>query len=345
MDRYIHGGDIYSRNIKLDFSSNINPLGMPDAALKALTSNIGMLEVYPDVNCTELVECISGFENVDPKNIFCSNGAADIIYRIVHAFHPKKALLTAPSFSEYAHALEMVGCKIEYEMLSEENDFELTECVLDKINSADIFFLGNPNNPDGKTVKPELLKRICKKCSEKNVLLIIDECFMDFVKGNEYKTAKIYLDSGVIVLKAFTKFYAMAGLRLGYVICSDVDIIRKIKETGPCWSVSSAAQLAGKAVFSDLDYYEKTRKYVWNERDYLSSSLEKLRFRVFSSEANFILFKSEYELEKELEKVKIAVRNCENYIGLNGNFFRTAVKKHEQNEMLINALERIVANG
>lgn len=345
MDRYAHGGDIYSRDIRLDFSSNINPLGMPSAALKAIMSDTDMLEVYPDISCTELVKCISVFENVDRKSIFCSNGAADIIYRIAHAFRPRKALLAAPSFSEYAHALEAVECDIEYEKLNEENDFRLTESVLDKISSADIFFLGNPNNPDGRTVKPELMKRICEKCSADNTLLIVDECFMDFVNGNEYKTAKKYLESGVIILKAFTKFYAMAGLRLGYAICSDQGKLQRIKQSGPCWSVSAAAQIAGRAVFSDPDYYEDTRKYIWSEKMYLANSLEKLGFKVFPSEANFILFKSGYELESKLAEMKIAIRSCENYIGLNSSFFRTAVKKHEQNEVLVRALERIVADG
>lgn len=345
MAEYIHGGDIYTRKIEHDFSANINPLGMPETAVSALVSNVSEFEVYPDINCTRLVKAIAQFEGVSEKNILCSNGAADLIYRISYALKPKKALLTAPSFSEYALALKNVDCEIEYETLFEEKSFELTESVLERIPEADIFFLCSPNNPVGNTVKPELLERIVKQCKKSGTQLVADECFMDFVTGSEKYSAKRYLDSGIIILKAFTKIFAMAGLRLGYMLCSDIEIIDRVGECGSCWSVSSAAQIAGTAALSEKGYIEKTRAYVAAEREYLTNELKRLGFRVFPSEANFIFFKSGTDIEKPLLERKIAVRGCENYVGLNSGFFRIAVRKHDENKLLINTIERIWQNG
>lgn len=345
MTEYTHGGDIYSREIKYDFSANINPLGMPESAVSALVSNISAFEVYPDINCTKLVKAIAHFEGISEKNILCSNGAADLIYRISYALKPKKALLTAPTFSEYALALKNVDCEIEYETLSEKNGFELTESVLKKIPESDIFFLCSPNNPVGNTVKPELLEKIMKQCEKSGTHLVADECFMDFVTGSEKYTAKKYLNSDVIIIKAFTKIFAMAGLRLGYMLCSNPEIIDRVRVCGSCWSVSVAAQIAGTAALSEKGYIEKTRAYVAAEREYLTLELKRLGFSVFPSEANFIFFKSQTDIEKPLLERKIAVRSCENYVGLKKGFFRIAVRKHEENQLLINTIERILQNG
>lgn len=345
MAEYIHGGDIYSREIEHDFSANINPLGMPESAVDALVSSVSAFEVYPDINCTKLVKAIAQYEVVSEKNILCSNGAADLIYRLSYALKPKKALLTAPSFSEYALALKKVDCEIEYETLFEENGFEVTESVLEKIPEADIFFLCSPNNPVGNTVKPELLEKIVKQCKKLGTQLVVDECFMDFVTDSEKYSAKKYLDYGIIILKAFTKIFAMAGLRLGYMLCSDAKIIDRVRECGSCWSVSTAAQIAGTAALSEKGYIEKTRAYMAAEREYLIRELKKLGFKVFTSEANFIFFKSQTDIEKPLLERKIAVRNCENYVGLSRGFYRIAVRKHEENQLLINTIERILQNG
>lgn len=342
---YRHGGDIYSKEIKYDFSANINPLGMPKAAADALLSSISSFEVYPDTNCTKLVKAISDYENIPERYILCGNGASDFIYRIAYAVQPKKALVTAPTFSEYEHALLNVGCEIEYEMLYEENGFELTERVLEKIKDVDIFFLCNPNNPVGNTVCPKLLEMIVCQCSKTGTLLVVDECFMDFVNNREILSAKRYSESGIIILKAFTKFFALAGLRLGYILCDRIEMIEKLRRAAPCWNVSSAAQIAGTSALSEKGYIFKTIEYVMTERKYLSSELERLGFKVYPSKANFILFKVNFNLEKELLNYKIAIRSCENYIGLGNEFFRIAVRTHDENVKLINTIERILHNG
>ncbi len=345
MLNYNHGGDIYTREIEYDFSTNINPLGMPLAAISALRSNISALEAYPDVYCTELVKSISEHEGVSKNNILCGNGATDLIYRIIYAIKPQKALLITPTFSEYEFALRNIDCSITYEKLYVENKFDLTDTILQKIQDAEIFFLCNPNNPIGNLISPIMMEKIVNKCVVSETLLVVDECFLDFVIDAEDYTAKKYLKNGVIILKAFTKTYAMAGLRLGYIMCSNKKLIERFRQIGPCWNVSTAAQIAGVAALSDHDYILETRNYIAAERDYLSTAIESFGFKVYSSEANYIFFISALNLEKELLNHKIAIRNCRNYRGLGTGFFRVAVKTHEENIELINAIERILHNG
>ena len=338
-----HGGDIYTRNIEYDFSANINPLGMPKSVKTAIFKNINACEKYPDVNCTKLKKAIAEFENVETQNIVCGNGAADLIYKIVWAAAPKKALIIAPTFSEYEKALRSFGCEIKYFNLDKKNDFELSEKILDKISDIDLMFVCNPNNPVGNIVNPDLMSQIIGKCTEYNIRIVVDECFLNFVENSQKYRVRADC-SDVIVLKAFTKIFAMAGLRLGYLICKDESFCNKIENIGQCWSVSTVAQIAGIAALSEKNHIEKTIEYVKNERNFLTENMKNLGLKIYPSTANFIFFKTDFPIEKSLLKEKIAVRNCGNYINLNENFYRIAVRTHKENEILISTLERILNN-
>lgn len=340
MNRYEHGGN--RDGVTLDFSVNTNPLGMPQGVGKILADSIDSFGRYPDVNCKALRKAIAGYENVSAESILCGNGASDLIYRIVYAVKPKKALLIAPTFSEYERALLNSGCSVRYCALNRENGFTISENVLEYIkDDIDIFFLCNPNNPVGKLISPSLLEKIADKCRTNKICPVVDECFMDFVAGNEEYSAKKYTADGVIILKAFTKIFAMAGLRLGYIICDDCVLRERIAKAGACWSVSVPAQLAGIAAVNERDYIKHTVALVSAEREYLQKSLEQLGFTVYKSDANYILFYSELPLDKLLLSEKIAVRSCENYTALEYGYFRIAVKNHCENETLVRALERI----
>lgn len=346
MKKYQHGGRIYDEKIKLDFSVNINPLGIPQSVKNILINNIDNFCAYPDTNCTRLINKISKHENINVENIVCGNGAADLIYRIVYAAKPKKALLIAPTFSEYEKALTETGCEIEYYMLSEKNNFLPDENILKKLaDDIDIFFICNPNNPVGNIIEMDLMKKIADKCRQNNIILAVDECFMDFVADNDKYSMKSYLNENVIILKAFTKIYAMAGLRLGYIICGNSNFAEKIRHTGQCWSVSSPAQLAGIVALDEVEYCHKTIDLINYERKYLYSALIKIGFKVYPSSTNFLLFRSDISLEKSLAEYGIAIRNCDNYNGLDSRYYRISVCLHEKNEILVNALERIIKNG
>ena len=338
-----HGGDVFEREIVYDFSANLNPLGMPERVKNALQKSISEWEKYPDPFCRSLVKKLSERENFAPENIVCGNGAADLIFRIVQAVKPTKAVVCAPSFSEYSKALTQNGCEISVYYLSEKNGFALDEKILEMLDeSVQMLILSTPNNPTGRTIDGELLRRICEKCEANDIVFLCDECFIDFTENAAH--AEQFINPNVVVLKAFTKIYAMAGLRLGYALFGDEKLAESVRKSGQFWSVSAPAQTAGEAALDEKNYLEKTLELIKNERDFLTEKLRNFGFRVYPSEANFILFYTELPLDEMLLSEKILIRNCVNFDGLEQGYFRTAVRSHEENSALVSAIERCL-NG
>lgn len=338
-----HGGDIFEREIVYDFSANLNPLGMPESVKNALRKSISEWEKYPDPFCRSLVKKLSEREIFPPENIVCGNGAADLIFRIVQTAKPKKAVVCAPSFSEYSKALTQNGCEISAYFLSEKNGFALDEKILEMLDeSVQMLILCTPNNPTGRTVDGELLRRICERCKANDIVFLCDECFIDFTENAAH--AERFLNPNVVVLKAFTKIYAMAGLRLGYALFGDAKLAEKVRRNGQFWSVSAPAQTAGEAALDEKNYLEKTLELEKTERGFLTEKLQIFGFKVYPSEANFILFYTKLPLDEMLLSEKILIRNCANFDGLEQGYFRIAVRSHEENSALVSAIERCL-NG
>ena len=352
---YTHGADIYTTAIEfdinensiIDFSSNINPYGLSEGVKAAIIESLDYADRYPDVNCRALSEALSEYENVQKDYIFCSNGAEESIFRIVNFLRPKNAVVIAPTFSEYEHALEAVGCKISHHYLKEENDFILDEDILDNITQkTDILFICNPNNPTGQLTEKKTIEKILSHCEKTDTVVVIDECFMDFVSDHEDYSAKNLLGiySNLVILKAFTKIFAMAGIRLGYCMSSNIRIMDGIKETGPVWNVSTIAQAAGVAAVNEMDYIKESLEYIDEQRKYLLDKLDILGLKVYSPNANYIFFKcmKDIDLKYELLHYGILIRNCANYEGLDESYYRIAVKKEEDNKLLFRALKNIL---
>jgi len=329
-----HGGDIYGRDIRLDFSANLNPLGMPESVKKAASAAVADSDKYPDPYCRELTIKLSEYENVNAENIVCGNGADDLIYRIAHALKPRSAVIAKPTFSEYAKALREVGCAV--------TDYS-PESVTDALSDGtDMLILCTPNNPTGQMIGLDTLKNICEKCLENGTVFLCDECFIDLCENGENRTAKNFLNKNVIVLKAFTKTYAMAGLRLGYAVSGSAVLASTVRKTGQFWGVSAVAQAAGIAALGERRYVENARKIIAEERKYLFDNLKLFGFTVYPSDANFILFHCEFPLDELLLNEGILIRSCSNYSGLGDGYFRVAVKLHAENEQLIKAIEKVI---
>ena len=345
MNYQLHGGNYEMLETELDFSANINPLGIPDNIRAAVISSADKWGEYPDPYCRELCKKLSEYEDIAAENIVCGNGASDIIYRIVQALRPHKAVICAPSFGEYKKALIETGCEIHEHFLLEENDFFMTDPFLDELEAdIDIAFICTPNNPTGALICPQLMKKIAEKCLKKNIILISDECFLDFAENSQLYTMKNFMNENIIILKAFTKIFAIPGLRLGYGLFGSSETAEKIRNSGQFWSVSAPAQAAGIAAFNKSAAISDTVKLIAEEREYLSGELASFGFRVYPSEANFILFKSRYPLYEMLLREKILIRSCAGYSGLGENYFRIAVRTHGENIRLIEAIRRIL-NG
>ena len=224
MKEYIHGGDIYRHPDVLDYSANINPLGTPPGVIRAAKDSMERVCHYPDACQEKLKQALAEYEQVPVEWLICGNGAAELIFALVQAVKPKRALVLAPTFAEYAQALEAVGCEVNREILKKEDGFTLQDRILDRLQKEDLqmVFLCNPNNPTGILMDPKLLRKIVTLCEKRQIYLVVDECFLDFVPEPEAHTLKGELKGKkyLFLLKAFTKRYAMAGLRLGYGITS-----------------------------------------------------------------------------------------------------------------------------
>lgn len=338
-----HGGDLYSQKVVLDFSANINPLGTPEAVKLAVMESLNELRNYPDPYCRELVCAISDFEGVDSGRILCGAGAAELIFAFVGALKPRRGLLLAPSFSEYETALRSSGAEVSYHYLKEAEDFRLTEDFLPVLRSftGDAVILCTPNNPTGAVIEAGLLRKILEICHEKALPLLLDECFLDLTEGED--SCKEYLSAipELTILKAFTKSYGMAGLRLGYCMSGNADLLRAMAQQSQPWNISTPAQKAGIAALGQVQFVDAARRIIAGQRPELKAGLEALGFRVIPSRTNYLLFRAPADTKEKLLKRGILIRSCGNYPGLDGNWFRIAVKLPGENNVLLEALKEI----
>lgn len=325
----------------LDLSANVSPFGVPEGVKKAVCDSVEQADRYPDPLCRSLRKAIGEARGIDAAYCLCGNGAADLIFRLALACQPKKALILAPTFAEYRAALETVDCSVFSYFLKEERNFRLQEDFVDAItDDVEMVFLCEPNNPTGISDERELLLKVLNRCKEIGALLVVDECFHDFMEAPERNTMEPFIEEYpcLMILKAFTKMYGMAGIRLGYCFCSDTALLKKMEQCGQPWSVSSLAQSAGIAALKEESYVEAVRKLTAKERPYLQKGLEDLGYKVIPGEANYLLFQGTPSLGEELRQKGILIRSCANYEGLDSCWYRTAVRTREESDRFLSVL-------
>lgn len=346
MQKETHGGDVYGTPCRIDFSANINPLGMPECVAQAACEGVRFSSCYPDLHCRQLRAGIAESEQVPEQWIICGNGAAELVFALTAALKPKRALLTAPGFAEYEQALRALGddCQINFYFCREENGFALGEDYLDSLTpDLDLVFLCSPNNPTGLTIPVPLLEQIARRCEENHIFLVMDECFNGFLEQGEALSMKRFLGQmqGLFILKAFTKLYAMAGLRLGYGLCSDQELLGQMHRVLQPWNVSTPAQMAGFAALQETEFVEISRAYIRGERIFLIEELRKRQYFCLDSEANYVFFRGPEDLYDRCREEGILIRDCSNYRGLAPGYFRVAVRTRVENEELLRVLDRI----
>lgn len=343
--KHQHGGDIYRYKGCIDFSANLNPLGTPRRVIQAVAESAAKVADYPDVRCEALREATADYEGVDSSMLYFGNGAAEVIFSLCLALKPKKALIPAPTFAEYEQALKSVGCSVVHAYLKEEEGFQVGESFIRAIEQEQpqVIFLCNPNNPTGVLTPPDLLKEILKACEKTGSRLVLDECFNDFIPDRAQYTMKGCLAAhpSLFILKAFTKRYAIAGIRLGYGLSADRDLLEKMEQATQPWNVSTPAQAAGVAALREEDYVNEGRALIQKERAYLREALAKLGYKLYDSRANYIFFYSRRPLWEDCKNRGILIRDCSNYPGLGAGYYRIAVRAHEENRKLIQVLTNI----
>ena len=345
----MHGGNIYGKEKTIqDYSSNINPLGVPISFQKALLENINDFTKYPDIQYRNLKRNISNYLEINSNFIFVGNGAVDVLYKTVQNLNLKKAVIAVPTFLEYKRAMNVF--QVEAKEI-EAYDFEKFCFDLNKLEPIEencIYVICNPNNPTGSILKKEKILQFSEKIKQKNSFLIVDEAFMDFVEQKEnYSIIKeLQNHENILVIGAATKFFGMPGIRLGYGITSNSSLLEKLEENTEPWAVNTAAEIAGSVIFQDKKYMEQSKEWIKWENKFMFETLSKINnVTIFSSCVNFFLLKTNFDshlIQKEMEKQGFLIRTPEGFTGLDNTFFRIAVKDRKNNIAFCNALEKVM---
>ncbi len=355
----IHGGNIWPyfkarggslENRIIDFSANINPLGLSPGIKEAISKNIGSLMYYPDPDSKGLKKIISVLHGINQSNILVGNGSIELIHLIPRVIKAKNALIVGPTFSEYEFAVRSSRATPFFAQALECDDFRIDPLKIKKsIPKADLIFLCNPNNPTGYLIPKNELLDIFYICKKYNTALVIDEAFIDFLPNEKKVTllAEAAKYSRLFVIRSLTKFFALPGLRLGYLI-GQRRVIEHLAKFQYPWNVNSLAQAIAGDIFKSAGYINLSKKFIAGEKEYLFSNLNGINgLKVYSPTANFIFCKLENSkirdsarLNDRLRKDGITIRCCHNFRGLDGRFFRAAVRTRSENQWLIACLKK-----
>lgn len=344
-----HGGDLlsykeYYDGELVDYSSNINPLGMPEGLEKVLADSFKELEAYPDIKYRRLKKSVGDYLKCKEPNIVFGNGAVELIDNFI--FLAKRVLIWTPSFLEYEERALIRNkevIKIPYK-----DDFTIDLSGIGAIiQEGDMLVLGNPNNPTGLRIKEEELFIIYEIIKKKNGFLLLDEAFFEFCP-EDYDSIELFREvdyEKIGIIRAATKFFALPGIRLGYG-CTSEKMARKIEEIQLPWSINTLAEVAGNYIFHCKKYMEESKRYIEKERTYLLEELSKIKFiKTYATTTNYILI---HLLTLEEEDVfqfflhrGIIIRKCSSFRGLNNNFIRIAIKDRENNKRLLEIFKEL----
>lgn len=354
----IHGGNIWKASREagicpediMDFSASINPLGLSPRGTAAIKKSLRSISPYPDPSTDAIAEALAGYHGISSDEILPGNGSTEFIHLLPALLKPAAALIVEPAFSEYRKALRDNGCRVDSFILKEEIGFSIDTGRLKRRLSIgyDLLYIANPANPTGAVTGKEVIIDLARSCARLGATLIVDEAFVDFCEDLSIKKEAVSIKN-VVVLRSMTKFFSMAGLRLGYVIAHR-DTVRKFAKRVPPWSVNT---LAGAAVESVRDgrYIRRVHRWLDREKGFVLRGLGSIKgVRVFDSAANFIMVKI---TDKSLDTIKlksilfekgILIRDLSAFRGLGPQYFRIAIKKRRENEILIRALKRVFGN-
>lgn len=332
----------------LDFSANINPLGMPESLKQAIIAGLSRAERYPDVEYQQLHQALAAHHGVPASWVLAGNGETESIFTLVHGLKPRHAMVVAPGFAEYRRALETIDCQITPFALREEDGWQLTERILPALTAnLDCLFLCTPNNPTGLLPSHALLAAIAERCRTLGIALILDEAFIDFIAGEQGFIPLLAQNPHVWVLRSLTKFYAIPGLRLGYVLNSDEPMLARLRQRQMPWSINAFAALAGEVILNDSAYQQATWQWLAHEGQRFYQALCQIDgLTVYPGQANYLFLRCEkpgIDLQYALLQKHILIRSCANYPGLDARYFRVAIRSERENQQLLAALHQVLS--
>lgn len=335
----------------IDFSASINPLGPSPEVFQALTQSLWRVQHYPDPDWGGLPALLAEHLGVREECLALGNGGAELIFLLPKVLKIKRALIAAPTFSEYATALKAAGCYFEY-LVSSKGFYPQVDEIVTRLSDFDTLYLCNPNNPTGHVIEYNELQYILEAARSHGVTVVVDEAFMDFVEGREKHTVMPLAakSEGLVALYSLTKFFGIPGLRLGAAVAAP-KVIQGFRENKDPWSINALALAAGEAALRDSFHMEATLRAVKAERQFLFESLSALGLKVFPGRANFLLVDvspaglTSGEVVKALGLMGVLVRDCSNFKGLGSSYIRLAVRKREEAIILLDALKKTLERG
>jgi len=349
-----HGGDVqgFAKTSGIlpehvrDFSSNINPLGLSIEMKRVYHENVSKLTHYPDPLAQNLCQCIAQRHQLDLSNVIAGNGSIALIDLAIRSIRPKRALLVEPCFNEYRRLLSLSNVDIDTINLKPENDFQFPfEEILKKLSSVDLLIIGHPNNPTGSALDRDKLRVLMIEAVKGRKFILIDEAFIDWSQDSSViRHVQNYSTS--IVVRSLTKFYALAGIRVGYA-CAHHAMINKMRTFQETWSCNSIAQNLAEAALCDEAFQMKCLEWFAKESNFMGESLKQISaIKVFPSKANYFLckmldpFMQSYFWSKMMSG-GIYLRDVTDFIGLDQNYFRVALKRREENLYFLEKLGTI----
>lgn len=358
---HFHGSDLEAieqvYHIKkediISFSANVNPLGISYRLKTALAENLDAITSYPDREYTALRRCIAGYVHTDFKNLIVGNGSTELISLFIQTRHPKKALILGPTYSEYEREITLGGGTTLYYPLQEENNFllDVDDLCRHLNDSLDLLVLCNPNNPTSSAITCRKLRRILDACMQYGIFVMVDETYVEFA-DNEADITAVPLTgyyNNLIILRGTSKFFAAPGLRLGYAITGNQDLIKTVNTRKNPWTINSLADIAGQLMFTDTDYIRQTKELISSERKRLVEILKRQdTVKVYAPAGNFLLVRilkqgvDSQMLFDHCIKKGLMIRDCSTFPFLDTGYFRFCIMNPEQNDRLLSALGELL---
>lgn len=337
MMKSFHGNDKYNYNgqISIDFSSNVWWQPMPSSFFSGLQNALVAISDYPHPYAADLAGLLADFHCLSPENVSVSNGSVEAIYLLARAFSGKRSAIIYPCFSEYEKACSGFDHRLGF--------YPNEQFLSTDFYGYDLVWLGNPNNPDGKTFPVSETENLL--VTHPSVLFIIDEAFCHLCMEFESSIPLMKKYENLIIIRSFTKAFAIPGLRLGYVL-APVWVTGKIKKLSVPWSVNSLAISAGKLILENYNTYLPDINDLKKQADYLLNQLEKFpQLMVAPSSCNFFLVKMKEKTAAELKQYlatqhRILIRDATGFRGLDETYFRLSVQSEENTDRLIFALKQ-----
>ncbi len=336
----------------LDFSASINPLGPPPSARKAFVKSYCEISRYPDPYGDKLKKALAERHGMSVTEVLVGNGSTQLIYLLCAALRPRTALVVGPAFSEYANALVLAGANVRQMSFAGADGFQFSTQRLmaawDK--DCDILFLATPNSVTGQLIPKKEIENIAQIASTRKSIVVVDEAFIDFVEKESVKTL-VRQNPYLIVLRSLTKYYALPGLRLGYLL-GEARRVAQLASYQEPWSVNAPALRVALACLKDAGFTMKTERWLEEERRFLSERLTAIEgLHPFASRVNFLLVRIDrngidaLQLRSFLSRKKILIRACDSFAGLGAGYFRVAVKRRKANLRLLAALREWSASS